>query len=73
MIKFYFFKCLFFSLLRAEGFSCSLDTNKLQFFIKRIFQMYFFPSVFGHQNPGSRSDLHSDPDSLEMRDRDPQL
>ncbi len=53
------------SLLRAEGFSSSLDLlygglgiSKLQFLIKKIyknFQLYFLSSVFGHQNPGSVS------------------
>ncbi len=51
------------SFLRAEGFSCSLDISK--------FQLYFFSSVFGHQNPGSGLDPDPDPDSLEMLDRDP--
>jgi hypothetical protein len=49
---------------RAEGFSCSLDVlygglgiSKLQCLIRkgRKIQLYFFSSVFGHQNPGSGS------------------
>jgi hypothetical protein len=59
--------------LRAEGFSCSLDIIKLQFWIKKDkkkhIQLYFFSSGFGHQNPGSGLDLA--PDSLLMLD--PQL
>ncbi len=53
------------SLLRAEGFSCSLDVlygglgiSKLQSLIKNIkylFLLYIFP-VFGHQNPWSGLD-----------------
>jgi hypothetical protein len=49
---------------RALGFFCSLP-----FLIKKginKFELYFFPSVFGHQNPGARLD----PDSLEMLDPD---
>jgi hypothetical protein len=46
------------SLLRAEIFSCSLDTSK--------FTSVFFSSVFDLQNPGSGLDQDSDPDSLEM-------
>ncbi len=53
------------SLLRAEGFSCSLGVfyvgqgiSKLQFLILKIliflFPYKFFP-IFGHQNPGSGS------------------
>jgi hypothetical protein len=50
------------SLLWAEGFPYSLDVlyggleiNKFKFLIKIIknCQLYFFSSVFGHQNPGS--------------------
>ncbi len=54
------------SLLRAEGFSCSLDvlygglaiSSKLQILFKKEtkkFSTVFFSSIFGHQNPGSRS------------------
>jgi hypothetical protein len=46
------------SLMRAEGFSCSLDVlnggigiSKLQF-LKKISAVNFF-SIFVHQNPGS--------------------
>ncbi len=50
------------SLLRAEGFSCSLDVlykglgiSKLQFFLSKNGKnsIVFFSSIFGHQNPGS--------------------
>ncbi len=51
------------SLLRAEGFSCSLGVlygglgiSKLQFLIKKenkIFHLFFSSSIFGHQNHGS--------------------
>jgi hypothetical protein len=54
----FFFWSAWCSLLRAEGFSCSLDISKLQFLIKTRFKnflLYFFSSVFGHQNPGSGS------------------
>ncbi len=57
------------SLLKAEGFSCSLDTSKLQLLIKKKKKKIvccIFSSVFGHQNPGSG--LDPDPDSLEMPD-----
>jgi hypothetical protein len=74
------------SLLRAEGFSCSLDVLygglgsregfcKLQFLIKKRFKQFFccifFLQFFCHQNPESGLDL--DPDSLEILDPDPQL
>ncbi len=60
------------SLLRAEGFSCSLDVlyeglgiSKLQFLIKKrkkqIFPVFF--SIFCHQNPGSRLGTGSGPES----------
>ncbi len=32
--------------------------------------MYFFPLIFGHQNPGSDPDSYQYPDSLEMLDPD---
>ncbi len=62
------------SLLRAEGFSWSLDISKLQFLIKKDikkFSVLCCSSVFGHQNPGSR--LDPDQDSLETLNLDPQL
>jgi hypothetical protein len=47
------------SLLRAEGFSCSLDVlyegiSKLQFLIKKRYKKVFsfFSPFFGHKNPG---------------------
>jgi hypothetical protein len=54
------------SLLRADGFFCSLNVfygslgiSKLQFFIKKISNFFFsavnFLSNFGHKNPGSGS------------------
>ncbi len=61
----------------TEGFSCSLDVlyggleiNDLQLLIKKgknKLELYFFSSVFCHQNPGSGLD----PESLEMLDPDP--
>ncbi len=60
------------SLLRAEGFSCSLDVlyeglgiSKLQFLSKNIhfIQLYMSP-VFGHQNPELDLDPDPDPDSM---------
>jgi hypothetical protein len=50
-----------------------LDISKLQFLIKKRktnFQLYFFSSVFGRQNPGSG--LDQDPDSLEILNPDAQ-
>ncbi len=55
-------------LLRAEGFSCSLDIlyggleiSELQFLVKKIsnlvFQLYFF-YIFGQWNPGSESGIN---------------
>jgi hypothetical protein len=52
------------SRLRAEGFFCRLDVlyegleiNKFRFLILKryikIFRVPFFPSIFGHQTPGS--------------------
>jgi hypothetical protein len=38
----------------------------LQFLIKQFFHLYFFSSVFGHENPG----LDPDSDALEMLDPD---
>jgi hypothetical protein len=57
-----------YSLLRAEGFFCSLNalygglgvgTTKLQFLIPKKFNFKIF-FIFGHQNPGSG--LEPDPD-----------
>ncbi len=50
------------SLLRAEGFSCSLDTSKLQFLKNKFFIYTFFSSVLimKIQDPDPY------PDSLEM-------
>ncbi len=66
-------------LLRAEGFSCSLDVlyeglriSKLQFLIKKDsknFQLYFF--VFSVWSSNPESGLDPDPDSLKMLDPDP--
>jgi hypothetical protein len=63
--------------LRAKDF-CSLDVlneglgvSKLQLLIKKKnFCCIFFPSTFGHQNPGYELDLYPYPDSLEMLDPD---
>jgi hypothetical protein len=64
------------SLLRAEGFSCSLGVlygglgiSKLQFLIKKIeikFPFKFFFSILGHQT------LDPDPQLEKMLDPDPQ-
>ncbi len=60
--------------MRAEGFSCSLDVlyggpGISKFLIeksKKMSAVFFFSSIFGHQNPG----CGLDPDSLEMLDPD---
>jgi hypothetical protein len=64
------------SLLRSEGFSCSLGIlygglgiSKLQFLIKKISSYKFF-SILGHQT------LDPDPESgsgIRIRNPDPQL
>ncbi len=75
------------SLLRAEGFSCSLDglyegleISKLQFLIKKRrkinFQLYIFPSILQpdpdpYPDQDSLAMLDPDQDSLEMLDPDP--
>jgi hypothetical protein len=38
--NFIFWKCCGCSLLRAEGFSCSLDKSKLQFWSKKIHKKF---------------------------------
>jgi hypothetical protein len=65
--------CWMLSFLKAEGFFCSLDISKLQFFIQKNFHLYFFSLVFGHQNPGSGLDPYPDPDSLKILDPDQYL
>jgi hypothetical protein len=53
------------SLLRAEGFSCSLGClgmRKLQFVIKNIKSKFLsckIISIFGHQSPGSATGFGS--------------
>jgi hypothetical protein len=58
------------SILRAEGFSCSLTSlcslgiSQLQFFIKKTKQKFsLFCSIFGHQNPESGSGFTWNPGS----------
>ncbi len=61
--------------MRAEGFSLSLDINKLQFLteknITKKTAVFFFSSVIGHQKTGSG--LDPDRDSHEVLDPDPHL
>jgi hypothetical protein len=54
------------SFLGVEGFSCSMDALKGGLGISRLknivfFQLYFFSSIFGHQNigPGSGSGCYT--------------
>jgi hypothetical protein len=60
--------------LRAEGFSCSLDIGKLQFFIqkgnKKNFNCIFFFFSFWSSKPLD-PDPYPGPNSLEMLDPEP--